>query len=380
MKALILGTGFAAEGHTTALRANGVDVVGIVGRTPHRVSEVQAQLDIPHGSTSWTDSLDQLRPDLVAIATPGGWRREPILQAIERGCHVFCDKPLEVDATRAEALCQAARQAQVKTAFAASFCYQPHCRFARDLVREGKIGTPLEVECVSHYDIDPLIPFHWSHRIATGGGRLSNNFTHKLAIVETILGQQIESVAGEVRNDMKCAPVGQPVHDFRTRGDLAIRPDQQNDVQWENVDSEWSYSILARFPTRDPNTEYTSAVFKHSGLHPRKQSDYIAIYGDQGALFIEGAYAQGPLYFRERKRGAPWQPLNLPDAIQRWLPKVDPDAERNWTALLREFIADIVGRPFEPYLTFEDGLRYQKVADLLRREKAGEFIASHRQS
>jgi len=38
----------------------------------------------------------------------------------------------------------------------------------------------LEIECVSHYDLNVLIPHSWSHLLAEGGGRLNNNLTHKL--------------------------------------------------------------------------------------------------------------------------------------------------------------------------------------------------------
>ncbi len=372
LKAVVLGTGFAGEGHTVALRANGIEVAGMVGRTPKRVEEVTRALGIPHGSTDWTKTLETVQPDLVAIATPGGWRREPILEAIRRGCHVFCDKPLEVTAERAKDLRDAAREAGVKTAFAASFCYQPYCREARKQVAAGTIGTPLEVECLSHYNLDPLIPFHWSHRVAQGGGRLSNNFTHKLSIVETILGCRIWSVMGEVRNDMKRAPKGERVHDFRKRDVLALDEDVPEGTEWEKVDSEWSYLAVGRFRLPQRDADPVTALFKHGGLQPRKQPDSIAVYGSDGALFIEGAYAQGPMFFKRKSRASEWKEVPLSAEVKAWTLDVQPAAERNWAALIREFKADIESRAHEPYQTFDDGWRYQVIVDLLRNgEVAG---------
>ena len=47
------------------------------------------------------------------------------------------------------------------------------------------------------------------------GGRLNNNFTHKLAIALNVLGGEVLEVVGETRNDLKRAPVGHRLHDFR---------------------------------------------------------------------------------------------------------------------------------------------------------------------
>jgi hypothetical protein len=38
-----------------------------------------------------------------------------------------------------------------------------------------------------------------------------------------------------------------------------------------------------------------------------------------------------------------------------------------WAALARDFVADICGEPHEPYLTFEDGYRYQVMIEAIRQ-------------
>lgn len=150
LRALILGSGFAGKGHALALRDAGAEVVGMVGRTADVVAQVAAELAIPHVSTDWQGALDALRPDIVAIGTPGGAHLAPLLAALVHGCHVYCDKPLAPTAAEARQLYEAAQRAGVKTAYAASYRYQPQVLLARRLVAAGAIGAPLEVECVSH--------------------------------------------------------------------------------------------------------------------------------------------------------------------------------------------------------------------------------------
>ena len=69
---IAFGTGFAGEGHTIALRECGVTVEAICSRTPSAVQAMAAKHGIPTASTDWRHTLDQIEPDLVAIATPGG--------------------------------------------------------------------------------------------------------------------------------------------------------------------------------------------------------------------------------------------------------------------------------------------------------------------
>ena len=182
IKVLVHGTGFAGQGHAEAFRYAGAEIVGMVGRTESVVKKIVSDMNIHYAGTDWQAALEACKPDIVSIATPGGAHFEPIKQAIAQGCHVFCDKPMTADGhTALERRLVEAKG--VKTAFAASFRYMPEVLHAKRLVAEVAIGEPLEVECVSHFNLERDIPFGWSHRREVGGGRLNNNFTHKLSIV-----------------------------------------------------------------------------------------------------------------------------------------------------------------------------------------------------
>jgi predicted dehydrogenase len=364
LRALILGSGFAGKGHTLALRDAGVVVAGMVSRTPDVVQQVARELDIAYASSNWNAALRDLQPDIVAIGTPGGAHFEPVMAALEQGCHVYCDKPLAAAAAEARQMYQRAREKGVRTAYAASYRYQPHALLAKELIADGAIGEPQEVECISHYNLNPLIPFGWSHRLDQGGGRLNNNFTHKLAIVLHVLKGRVLAVNGETRNDLPQAPLVSGVHDFREREDFAPGKDQLDRIEWGEGDAEWSYTVLARIQPEAPISQPVSALFKHSGLQPRYQNDYIACYGSEAAIFINGSYAQGPLYYCQR--GGAWQEIPVPQHITQTLPDIDDDTQRNWTQLAREFVADIRGEGSADYQTFRDGWLFQEMIEAVR--------------
>ncbi|MFW2589466.1 Gfo/Idh/MocA family protein [Sagittula sp. SSi028] len=362
LKVLIAGTGFAAEGHVAAFRAAGAEVVGIVGRTPDVLAQVAARHGISWSGTDWLTALEVCQPDIVSIATPGGAHAVPIRQALDHGCHVFCEKPLAPDAPTARALWDQARKAQVKTAFAASFRYTPGVRHAARLVAEGAIGHPTEVECVSHFNLERGIPFGWSHRAEEGGGRLANNFTHTLGIVEAVLGGRVTSVCGDLRDDLKRAPIVSGVHNFATR--RAHIPDNLDDpdLEWGASNVEWSYSVLGRL--RSPlASDSVSVLFRHGGLIPRFNKDYIAFYGDRGAIHLGGHYGSGPLNLHD---GTGWREIDTPRDIAEAAQGISGETEQCWHHLAGLFVSDILGAGADPYPTFADGYHAQNIIDTLR--------------
>jgi len=364
VRVLIHGTGFAGQGHAEAFRYAGAEVVGIVGRTPEVVKQVAAELDIPYAGLDWQQALEDCKPDVVSIATPGGAHEEPIKQAIAFGCHVFSDKPLTVDGETAQNLYQLAKEKQVKTAFAASFRYMPDVIHAKRLVGEGAIGEPLEVECISHFNLERDIPFGWSHRKEDGGGRLNNNFTHKLSIVTSIIGENILSIMGEVRDDLGKAPIVEGVHNFKKRRDFIPSDLQDPALKWGESNVEWSYTVLAQLESKFAKKP-VSVLFKHGGLHPRFHEDHIVIYGSKGALYIKGHYGSGPLYSYSQNNE--WLELPLPEDIAKNIPDVEGDTERNWRYLIKKLVLDIQGESVEPYQTFKEGAQYQQLIDLIRK-------------
>ena len=364
LKILVHGTGFAGQGHSEAFRALGAEVVGMVGRTPHVVKDITKKMSIPYGDTDWAKALKECQPDIVSIGTPGGAHFEAIKDAIAHGAHVFCDKPMATTGEETRELYNLATAKGIKTAFAASFRYMPHIIHAKRLVANGVIGEPQEVECISHFNLEKDIPFGWSHRAEDGGGRLNNNFTHKLSIVTSVIGEQILAISGDVRDDLGKAPIVSGVHNFKNRREHI--PDDLNDpsLKWGESNVEWSYTVLAKIKS-DMAKQPVSVLFKHGGLQPRFNEDHIAFYGSEGAIYIKGHYGSGPLFVFGKDKV--WTEKDLPNDIAAHAPKVKGDTEQCWHYLIREFIKDIKGEKAQSYLTFDQGSRYQQIIDIIRK-------------
>jgi predicted dehydrogenase len=262
-----------------------------------------------------------------------------------------------------ERLNDLASEQGLNTAHAASFQSTPRLQHATRLIAEGAIGAPTESESISHFNLERGIPFGWSHRAEDGGGRLNNNFTHSLAIAQTLLQGEILQIAGDVRDDLDRAPKVSGVHDFTKR--RAFIPDDLNDpsLEWGESNVEWSYTVMARLGS--PLAEKpVSVLFKHGGLVPRFHDDHIAIYGTKGAIYIKGHYGSGALSLHD---GLDW--VDQPTPADLVAPKGIGDTEYCWQVLASHFVQDIQGTPTADYPTFAQGSLYQSTIDTIRKSE-----------
>ena len=106
MRAAIAGTGFIAGVHAIALRAIGVEVVAVAGRTRAGAEAF--------GTGRAYDDLGELleheEVDVLHVCTPNDAHARLALTALERGIHVVCEKPLTVSTEESRALIEAAEE------------------------------------------------------------------------------------------------------------------------------------------------------------------------------------------------------------------------------------------------------------------------------
>ncbi|MEX2264208.1 MAG: Gfo/Idh/MocA family oxidoreductase [Bryobacteraceae bacterium] len=87
--------------------------------------------------------------DVVLLATPPGFRPEHLRTAIEANKHVFCEKPVAVDAPGVRDVLESVQLAQARNlSLVAGFCwrYSNYIRAAFDQIQNGAIG-----DIVSYY-------------------------------------------------------------------------------------------------------------------------------------------------------------------------------------------------------------------------------------
>ncbi|MCV2396050.1 Gfo/Idh/MocA family oxidoreductase [Actinotalea sp. M2MS4P-6] len=131
--------------------ADGVDLVGVVTRSPER----RAQLAADRPDVPIYDSLADLLAagvDAVTITTPPQTRHDLVLEALAGGAHVVADKPFAPSAAAARELADAAKAAGLLLAVFHNRRWDTDVRTVRALIDSGRLGDLWRVE--SRFELD----------------------------------------------------------------------------------------------------------------------------------------------------------------------------------------------------------------------------------
>jgi len=326
------------------------------------VRQVADRLGVPDVSTDWRETIERLRPDIVAIATPAALRGPVVEAAVAVGVHVLCEKPLAVTGEEAGRLYGLVKDAGIKHAYAATHRYGPSTQWLAELVRDSAIGTLDEIVSTVRTGPVSILPWSWASRVADGGGLLNNGLPHALGILSDIAGGELLRVTGTARGHLDHAPVVSDLHDFREGRHLRLTPEEAARYAQRPVDADDAFTAIMEFAT--PNGRVTATSVVGPGLPVADEAAGFRLYGSGRTLIARGVLDYD--VSRIRAFGEAPEPLPVPQRLLDELPNVGDNVQNKWCALARDFVADIRGEAFRPYLTFRDGWRYQVAVDTIR--------------
>lgn len=192
----LVGTGpWASSVHAPALAATeGIDLVGVWGRSPDKVAGVAASVGV-RAFDSLGAMLDEV--DAVAFAVPPDVQVELALEAARAGKHVLLDKPVATRTTRARALADVAADRGVASVvfFTDRFSEQGAAWLDAAARRGGWLGGDVRWLAALDTPGNPYAASSWRRE----RGALWDIGPHALAILIGALGPVAElvAVAGE---------------------------------------------------------------------------------------------------------------------------------------------------------------------------------------
>jgi predicted dehydrogenase len=214
----MLGYGFMGRAHAHAYRSVGhitapptvPRLVAIAGRNADRVATAAARYGFERSTTDWRELVTDPAIALFDNSGPNVLHAEPTLAAARASKHVFCEKPLGLDAAESHAIWRAAEEAGVVHMCGFNYRFVPAVGLARDLIRSGEIGEVHRFRCSYLQDwlADRDAPHVWRlDRAQAGAGALGDLGTHAIDLARFLVGE-IASVAGHVRTVVGERPGG----------------------------------------------------------------------------------------------------------------------------------------------------------------------------
>lgn len=187
----LVGTGGIASTHARAIAAaRGATLRAVCTRDPARA---RAFADTFGGEPM--SSLDALlaRPDIdvVCIATPSGSHGSVALRSLAAGKHVLCEKPLEINTARIDAMIRAARRSGRILAGVYQQRFGDGARRLKRAVEQGRFGRLALCSAYIKWWRDPsyYAGSSWRGTLGLdGGGALINQGIHAVDMLQWFAG------------------------------------------------------------------------------------------------------------------------------------------------------------------------------------------------
>jgi predicted dehydrogenase len=357
-----VGYRFMGDAHANALErlsmffpeAPRTDRHVLVGRDETALANAAEQLGFSTTATDWRAVLSEV--DVLYVLTPNAVHPEPSIEALERGVHVLCEKPLAPTLEGAEEMVEAARESSALAATAFNYRFVPALQYAKRLIDDGEIGEPRQFR--AHYLQDWLVdteePWSWRNdREMAGSGALGDLGAHTFDLARYLVGD-LERISGHLQTFVE----ERPVED----GD-GTRPVTVDDA----------YSAQFSFENGALGTAEASRVA------PGHKNDHsVAVHGSRGSVRFSLERLNELEVLRPGTRG--YETVLVTDEndpyVEPWWP---PGHVLGWEHAFvhenYEFLTAIEeGREYHP--NFEDGLAAQRAIDGVQRsDETGEWVS-----
>jgi predicted dehydrogenase len=164
-----LGIGWIGRHRLQAiLEAGRAEIVAVADCDGAAAAEIAAR--IPGATVVATlESLLEIKPDGVVIATPTGLHADQATRALQSGAAVFCQKPLGRSATETARVVHTARAADRLLGVDMSYRFVRAFKKIKELVHAGEIGDVFAVDAIFHNAYGPDKSWYYDPALSGGG-------------------------------------------------------------------------------------------------------------------------------------------------------------------------------------------------------------------
>lgn len=195
LRVAIIGCGKIADSHASQIqRIQGCKIVGVCDLEPLMARQLYERFPVQAYFSNLTELLTQAKPDVVHVTTPPESHFDIAKFCLERGCHVYVEKPFTLNEDDARKLIAIANQNGRKITAGHDDQFRHAARRMRALIQGGFLGPgPVHMESYYCYQLgrsEYAGAFlgdkrHWIRRLP--GKLLHNVISHGIARIAEFL-------------------------------------------------------------------------------------------------------------------------------------------------------------------------------------------------
>lgn len=222
-RAAIIGTGSIAGNHIKALQElkERVEVVAAVDVVSERVEEYSKKNNISHYYTDAAEMLEKEKPDLVHIAAPPNIHYHLIIQALQAGAAVLCEKPLCTSLAELDHIAAVEQQSGKYCSSVFQWRFGSRGQHFKQLIQQEALGHPLVGICQTTWFRDAAyyeVP--WRGKWSTeGGGPTMGHGIHAMDLFLWLLGdwEEVSAFTATLDRNIEVEDVSLAMVRFKNR-------------------------------------------------------------------------------------------------------------------------------------------------------------------
>jgi len=148
-----------------------------------------ADFGVPTAIRDYRAIMDDPGIEAVVICSSTDTHAQMIVEAAAAGKHIFCEKPIDYDLARIDGALAAVEKAGVKFQVGFNRRFDANFRRVRELVADGKIGTPHILRITSRDPQPPPIAY-----VKVSGGMFLDMTIHDFDMARYLIGSEVEEV------------------------------------------------------------------------------------------------------------------------------------------------------------------------------------------
>ncbi len=226
MKYALIGCGRISTNHIKAAVNNKLEIAAVCDILDERMEEVLSKHDLQNDESikrynDYKVMVEEVKPELVSIATESGSHAEIALYLIDKGINVIIEKPMAMSIKDADEIIKRSEEKGVKV----SACHQNRFNIAvqemRKALEGGRFGKlshgSIHVRWNRNKNYYEQAP--WRGTWKEDGGALMNQCIHGIDLLRWMMGDEIEEVYGVTRQQfhhyLEAEDVGMAVVKFK---------------------------------------------------------------------------------------------------------------------------------------------------------------------
>ena len=168
-----------------------------------------AHLGFDEWTSNYRELLERKDIQLVVIAVPNNKHKQIVLEAIDHGKHILCEKPLALSASDAKEMYDAAQKAGIKHGIGFNYRKVQAILLIKRWVDQGLFGDMVSYRSsfMQDWGLDVSGPLSWRfQKKIAGSGSLGDLGSHAIDMARFLIGE-VSAVIGTASTHIKKRPI-----------------------------------------------------------------------------------------------------------------------------------------------------------------------------